>query len=637
VVSPTKSERGQCTRTGKGRGRLCGGSASMAGAVVAGSSAIYIDLDVNRCKFGSDAVFVCSVVLPASTSTNARGGLYNPVTGKFGGTSGGSSSVSSFSAATCSLMVLGEEDQAEKKRTKGTADPDGVAALRATIWHPYMCAEELLRLVRGKQQHGASESQGDWLLSWVGATGERAGRTVMGYTGWRDVTVASPQRIPHSPAASGLAVQPSMAGLSVLVNTGVASAAKGAKGAQGKGASVGRGGANFVVGVSGVPSSRRVYGGHLVHTMDKRSQSATEAHSFMTYLTIDVCAARSGGTTGGSGGSSSGRSSGGSDGGGDDAHDSDGSRCGCSALPKGSSWSSVAENEGWAVSWIDVTADYGGDTTEGAGATAGSCSERGWVGGSTTGWDSSGTKGGGTRHLRFSGSGARSGAANDGEWVNFERMHGVDHGAGNGHAMHLDVDIGTDGNARPASAFVASLQGVGLPKFGPCVHGAASVAVGLSSGTSDSAPSGTFGVYLGSQMMSVAEAPAAAAAAATGSTVAVAESDRAWPCSELFDVQGMYSGTHLSAKAEAWKVVYIGLRTQDCVLSRWKIDGATPDQPYVCSRSCGDGHMRWRRRVVQQARGGGVECKSARLMKQENCNHGPCPVDCKLSAWSLWG
>jgi hypothetical protein len=457
--------------------------------------------------------------------------------------------------------------------------------------------EELLRTVEGQG------GKGSWLVSWVGASGERAGQTVMGYTGWRDVSVASEQR-----AAAITAVKPSVAGLAVVVNTEM-DAGGGRKAVK---RVVGRGGANFVVGVSGVPSSRQVYGGHLVH-MHKPKGGATGDHaprSFTTYLTIDVC---------GGGIGSSGRNS---------------SQCGCSTpIADGDNWASIAETEGWIVSWIDVTADY--TDHAGTGSAPGAYSERGWVSGSKKGWDARGDTGAGwnERGLSFMADGAEG--PNAGEWKNYVRKElGTNDSGGSGHVLQLSVDVGITTHVGSA-AFVASLQGVGLPTFGPCVVGPGSVVLTPSSGGALGAKN-TFSMYLGSQAMSVKEAPEAAAAAAMEATVAVAAADRAWPCSELFHSKGVI---HTQKAEDEWKVVYIAIHTQDCVLSKWKMDGApTVEQPYVCSRSCGEGHVRWRRQVVQQARGGGGRCENATvLVKQEACNQGPCPIDCTLSGWGIWG
>jgi hypothetical protein len=68
----------------------------------------------------------------------------------------------------------------------------------------------------------------------------------------------------------------------------------------------------------------------------------------------------------------------------------------------------------------------------------------------------------------------------------------------------------------------------------------------------------------------------------------------------------------------------------NCEMSTWSTFG-------TCSENCGGGIHSKTRSVIKASIAGGVECES--LTREENCNAHPCPVDCDLrdELWSEWG
>merc|ERR1719247_1083414 len=64
---------------------------------------------------------------------------------------------------------------------------------------------------------------------------------------------------------------------------------------------------------------------------------------------------------------------------------------------------------------------------------------------------------------------------------------------------------------------------------------------------------------------------------------------------------------------------------QDCEVSKW--------EPEECSKKCAGGEQKLTRSVLTP-RKGGTACLP--LVAMAGCNHQPCPVDCKLHAWSGW-
>merc|ERR1719478_1218441 len=64
---------------------------------------------------------------------------------------------------------------------------------------------------------------------------------------------------------------------------------------------------------------------------------------------------------------------------------------------------------------------------------------------------------------------------------------------------------------------------------------------------------------------------------------------------------------------------------QDCEVSRW--------DPEECTKKCAGGEQKLTRSVLTHPNGG---TKCLPLAAERSCNNHPCPVDCKLSAWSGW-
>merc|ERR1719163_1289096 len=64
---------------------------------------------------------------------------------------------------------------------------------------------------------------------------------------------------------------------------------------------------------------------------------------------------------------------------------------------------------------------------------------------------------------------------------------------------------------------------------------------------------------------------------------------------------------------------------QDCEVSKW--------DPEECTKVCAGGEQKLTRSVISHPNGG-TKCLPLAAMK--SCNLHPCPVDCKLSAWSGW-
>jgi hypothetical protein len=64
---------------------------------------------------------------------------------------------------------------------------------------------------------------------------------------------------------------------------------------------------------------------------------------------------------------------------------------------------------------------------------------------------------------------------------------------------------------------------------------------------------------------------------------------------------------------------------QDCVVSKW--------DPEECSKECDSGVQKLTRSVLSHPDGG---AKCLPLAAVRSCNNQPCPVDCRLRAWSGW-
>merc|ERR1719440_2033117 len=64
---------------------------------------------------------------------------------------------------------------------------------------------------------------------------------------------------------------------------------------------------------------------------------------------------------------------------------------------------------------------------------------------------------------------------------------------------------------------------------------------------------------------------------------------------------------------------------QDCEVSKWA--------PEECTKKCAGGVQKLTRNVLSQPKGG-TRCLPLSAVK--SCNNQPCPVDCRLSAWSGW-
>lgn len=67
----------------------------------------------------------------------------------------------------------------------------------------------------------------------------------------------------------------------------------------------------------------------------------------------------------------------------------------------------------------------------------------------------------------------------------------------------------------------------------------------------------------------------------------------------------------------------------DCVVGHW------PFAWGACSKSCGWGVSHKTRPVLTAPRHGGRACPATRSSR--TCNNGPCPIDCKASAFTVWG
>lgn len=72
----------------------------------------------------------------------------------------------------------------------------------------------------------------------------------------------------------------------------------------------------------------------------------------------------------------------------------------------------------------------------------------------------------------------------------------------------------------------------------------------------------------------------------------------------------------------------------DCVIGPWGGWGA-------CTTTCGDGTQSRTRVVTQAAENGGTACpsesiSSGALTSTQDCNVGPCPIDCQFSEWEPW-
>merc|ERR1719183_447417 len=64
---------------------------------------------------------------------------------------------------------------------------------------------------------------------------------------------------------------------------------------------------------------------------------------------------------------------------------------------------------------------------------------------------------------------------------------------------------------------------------------------------------------------------------------------------------------------------------QDCEVSKW--------DPEECTKVCAGGEQKLTRKVLTHPNGG-TRCLP--LAAERSCNNQPCPVDCRLSAWSGW-
>jgi len=64
---------------------------------------------------------------------------------------------------------------------------------------------------------------------------------------------------------------------------------------------------------------------------------------------------------------------------------------------------------------------------------------------------------------------------------------------------------------------------------------------------------------------------------------------------------------------------------QDCEVAKW--------DPEECTKKCAGGEQKLSRNVLTHPNGG---TKCLPLAAMRSCNNDPCPVDCKLSAWSGW-
>jgi hypothetical protein len=64
---------------------------------------------------------------------------------------------------------------------------------------------------------------------------------------------------------------------------------------------------------------------------------------------------------------------------------------------------------------------------------------------------------------------------------------------------------------------------------------------------------------------------------------------------------------------------------QDCAVSKW--------EPEECSKACAGGEQKLIRSVLTHPNGG-AKCLPLKALR--SCNNQPCPVDCKMEAWSGW-
>ena len=65
----------------------------------------------------------------------------------------------------------------------------------------------------------------------------------------------------------------------------------------------------------------------------------------------------------------------------------------------------------------------------------------------------------------------------------------------------------------------------------------------------------------------------------------------------------------------------------DCEMSSWTQD--------TCSATCGDGTRINTRTITTPPQYGGMPCGD--LQETQDCNTGPCPIDCEVSGWGAWG
>eukprot|EP01012_Entosiphon_sulcatum_P049575 TRINITY_DN6820_c0_g1_i6.p1 TRINITY_DN6820_c0_g1~~TRINITY_DN6820_c0_g1_i6.p1 ORF type:complete len:7637 (+),score=112.47 TRINITY_DN6820_c0_g1_i6:5459-28369(+) len=65
----------------------------------------------------------------------------------------------------------------------------------------------------------------------------------------------------------------------------------------------------------------------------------------------------------------------------------------------------------------------------------------------------------------------------------------------------------------------------------------------------------------------------------------------------------------------------------DCVVSAWSLWSE-------CSTSCGGGERTRKRQIVTQPANGGTSCPITE--QYESCNESPCPIDCVVEKWSAW-
>jgi len=78
-------------------------------------------------------------------------------------------------------------------------------------------------------------------------------------------------------------------------------------------------------------------------------------------------------------------------------------------------------------------------------------------------------------------------------------------------------------------------------------------------------------------------------------------------------------------RGELYKMQGLEMYITDCQVSEWADE--------QCSKSCGGGQQIRNRRIVMQSVNG-TECPPLRM--ERTCNIDPCPVACKVSAWSEW-